>query len=48
METTLDIRVGIVVLFNCGFERGLAVRVTIIGNVRFHQAKNKTNNSKIC
>jgi len=39
-ETTREIRIGIVVFFIDGFECGLAVRVTIIGNVRVHQAKN--------
>jgi hypothetical protein len=39
-ETSREIRIGIVVFFIDGFECGLAVRVTIIGNVRVHQAKN--------
>jgi len=38
IEISLDIRFGTVLVFNCGLGRGLAVRVTVIGNVRVHQA----------
>ncbi len=38
IEIILDTRFGSVLVFNCGIGCGLAVRVTIIGNVRVHQA----------
>jgi hypothetical protein len=39
IEIIREIRTGIVVVFVDSFERGLAVRVSVIGNVRVHQAK---------
>jgi hypothetical protein len=38
IEIILDTRFGSVLVFNCGIGRDLAVRVTIIGYVRVHQA----------
>jgi hypothetical protein len=38
IEITFETRIGIVLVVNCGLERVFAVRVTIIGNVRVHQA----------